>query len=583
MADQTFIVNCGFFDSINHDRLYASSEMNRPYKRVITNGVFATPKGTPSTDLQVSATGRNMTITVAPGEGLFGDKWFQNPSVMSITVPANTNIVPRRDSVIAQVDNRQVGRVGNIVYRTGTPSSNPVAPAINTVDNVREYRIATIYVGPGVTSIYPADITDMRGSQECPWVTGLINQVDTTELFREYEDAYARYYADSTETFDNWSEEKKEQFEQWLENLTQQLTVATNVIILNNTHISAEAESVIPIGIPSYDKTTDALLVFINGLKVTEDVNYEIDVVGENITLSAEILAGQIVNFFVLKSVIAADIQTTATMIEVLDGKVGDVQEVTDRIELVSYVATGTNDNVALSNKVKEFLSEAQDGKQMRIYVSGVLGVASVYDDGVWFDFTSQNATRKVSLDFSNCAKIEIDNTQVPSATGFIVGETSIYGLNVSMRNCTDALMFDGKLDATDCEFEMTGTGDICVGSNGSFSNCKFFVRGGTDVANCIRCTDLVTLNSCRLIAYNGSSASVESAAVITDVNSSDTVVIMNGCSCPVIELTGYKQDQTVDITNGFYFLAGNMLGQAGNYYATGDGKTETGTMIVSK
>ena len=320
MADQTFIVNCGFFDCINHDRLYSAGEMNRPYKRVITNGVFATPKGTPSTDLQVSATGRNMTITVAPGEGLFGDKWFQNPSVMSITVPANTNIVPRRDSVIAQVDNRQVGRVGNIVYRTGTPSSNPVAPAINTVDNVREYRIATIYVGPGVTSIYPADITDMRGSQECPWVTGLINQVDTSELFREYEDAYARYYADSTETFDNWSEEKKEQFEQWLENLTQQLTVATNVIILNNTHISAEAESVIPIGIPSYDKTTDALLVFINGLKVTEDVNYEIDASGENITLSAEILAGQIVNFFVLKSVIAADIQTTATMIEVLDG-----------------------------------------------------------------------------------------------------------------------------------------------------------------------------------------------------------------------------------------------------------------------
>jgi hypothetical protein len=38
-----------------------------------------------------------------------------------------------------------------------------------------------------------------------------------------------------------------------------------------------------------------------------------------------------------------------------------------------------------------------------------------------------------------------------------------------------------------------------------------------------------------------------------------------------------------VKINSGFYCLAGNMLGMAALKYNTGDGMTETGTMIVSK
>ena len=52
MSEQIFNVECGFFHSMNGDREYFATDMNRPYKRVITNGVFATPAGTPSTDLQ---------------------------------------------------------------------------------------------------------------------------------------------------------------------------------------------------------------------------------------------------------------------------------------------------------------------------------------------------------------------------------------------------------------------------------------------------------------------------------------------------------------------------------------------------
>lgn len=51
--DVKYPVNAGFFNAINEDRTYSADDMNRPYRKLISNGVFATPKGTASDDLQV--------------------------------------------------------------------------------------------------------------------------------------------------------------------------------------------------------------------------------------------------------------------------------------------------------------------------------------------------------------------------------------------------------------------------------------------------------------------------------------------------------------------------------------------------
>ena len=320
--DQNFEVNCGFFDSINKDRLYSADEMNRPYKRIITEGVFATPAGTPSTDLQVLSAKDGMNIIVKKGEGMFGSKWFENPSDIAITVPNNTSTVPRRDSVIVQVDKRTSGRKGRIVYRTGTANSNPMPPDLSTDNNVVEYRVANIYVAASAVYIGQDAITDLRGSSECPWITGTIKQVDTSVLFAQWEYAYNNYFNKSTAEFNEYAALRQAEFDQFLENLTSELSVATNIIMLNSNYISQGDVTNIPIGIPSYNPTTDVLQVYVNGLRVTEGLNYTLNSNNTSIDLTVGIRAGQAVNFLVLKSVIAADIQTTVTMIQALDDKV---------------------------------------------------------------------------------------------------------------------------------------------------------------------------------------------------------------------------------------------------------------------
>lgn len=308
MSEQIFNVECGFFSAQNGDRRYSAADMNRPYKRVITNGVFATPVGTPSTDLQVISDQANaMNIIVKKGDGMFGDKWFQSTSDISIVVPSNTGVSPRRDSVIVQVDNRLNGRVGSVVYRTGTPATNPQPPAIGTVTDVIEYRIANIYVAAGATTINNDAITDLRGSSECPWITSLIKQVDTSTLYTQWQAAYQHFY--DTETV---------AFQTWLATLTEELTVATSVVKYESTYTTTtDGETEIPINIASFNKSKDVLLVRVNNLFAAQTRDYVISDDSSKITLTKDLTAGNRVDFIVLQSVVVGD--TAAVMASLSD------------------------------------------------------------------------------------------------------------------------------------------------------------------------------------------------------------------------------------------------------------------------
>lgn len=333
MADQKFPVTSGFYDSVNKDRLYNAEQMNMPYKRVISNGVFATPQGTKSTDLQVVSQNSNRNIIVKKGAGLFADKWLENPADIVIEVPANPNVIPRMDSVIVQVDNRLAERKANIVYREGVAASTPKAPAMNTVTDVKEYRLANVYVGSNANYIGDDAITDRRGSAECPWITSLIQQVDTSTLFNQWQTAYQNYYNSSTKAFndytknkqaeyDAYTKEKKEAFDNFIKSLTDELSVETSVITYENNYTTMAETTTIPIGIPAYKKEKDVLQVYVNRLRATPERDYTISEDGQNITLTNSLQANQHVNFLVIQSIVKGDVETTLQAIQQLNATI---------------------------------------------------------------------------------------------------------------------------------------------------------------------------------------------------------------------------------------------------------------------
>lgn len=169
MADQNYTagIRCGFFDSVDDDRLYSADDMNKPYEKLFGNGIISPNESTNAFHVTKSL-GSNINIT--GGNAIFAGKWFELDTALSIHVPANSSEYDRIDSVIAQVDNTLGGRLGQIVYRTGTPSATPVPPPTNTEIGITEYRIANVLMRAGATSPAAGDITDLRGTNECPYI-----------------------------------------------------------------------------------------------------------------------------------------------------------------------------------------------------------------------------------------------------------------------------------------------------------------------------------------------------------------------------------------------------------------------------
>lgn len=259
-SDVKYNVNAGFFDAINEDRTYSADDMNRPYRRLVSNGVFATPTGEASDDLQVFSGNNGMNIIVSAGNAIIGDRWFENPSDLIITIPQNSEVLSRVDSIIAQVDKTQAGRIGNIVYRQGVASSNPVHPEINTEENIFELRLADIIISPSCVKITQDLITDCRGSSECPWVTSLIYQVDTSTLYAQWQAAYQKYYEDQKLKFEKWFEEIKGKLS---EDEAGRLQLLIDDIETHLTEVESLASGS-PLVASSISEMTDTTRVYVN-------------------------------------------------------------------------------------------------------------------------------------------------------------------------------------------------------------------------------------------------------------------------------------------------------------------------------
>ena len=193
-------VRGGFFNSLNDDRLYSAADMNLPYKKLIGNGVIPDV----STALQVVASS-GLTINVLAGSGIFGDGWAVNDAPVALTLDAAHSTLNRIDLVVMRRDDNENVRATNLFIIKGTPGSSPVAPAVERSTYIKEYALAEIYVKAGATEVTQSNITDTRpDTTRCGWCTSLIQQVDTSTLFAQWQAAYQEQFEENSEAFDIW-------------------------------------------------------------------------------------------------------------------------------------------------------------------------------------------------------------------------------------------------------------------------------------------------------------------------------------------------------------------------------------------
>lgn len=342
------MIECGFFDSVDRDRLYKAEAMTRPYELLISNGVFATPSGTPSTYLQVYAN-EGMKIVVKPGRGIFKDKWLINSEDMVLTLEASEVTLTRIDSIIVKIDTSEAVRTGTIEVKTGTPSSTPTAPVMERSEDIHEYRLADITVNPQVTAIQQLNIRDQRGSADCPWITSLVQQPDTSTLLAEFQQRYDEYYVEQNDRFDTYYEDNSDRFDKYyadnstrfnnyydtndarfdayMEELMQTVSGKTLVRSYSSYHVATAGQTVIPINIEQYDSTLDVLQVYINGFMGIKDVDYTVGTSpATEVTLTRAVEAGTIVSFVILKSIDGSAAETVVSQVATLETKIAELE-----------------------------------------------------------------------------------------------------------------------------------------------------------------------------------------------------------------------------------------------------------------
>ena len=256
-------VTYGYFNSVDGDRTYNADQMSEYFDGLVSNGVYESVGG----GLQVLAS-EGMTVAVQTGRGVINCKWLKNDSVLPLDITAAHALLNRITSVVLRLD--IVNRLMEIDTKDGTNASSPEPPALQNDSEAIELCLANIYVAAGTTSISQADITDMRPSSSCGWVTGLIEQVDTSTLFLQYQAAYENYYATMTAEFEEWFDtlSNKLNINTYIREFEKSVTIATNkYVVLDMTNYE-------------YSEA-DVIYVYINGLLASEGTDWTFSTSGD--------------------------------------------------------------------------------------------------------------------------------------------------------------------------------------------------------------------------------------------------------------------------------------------------------------
>lgn len=194
----------GFFDAHklgdSWDRVYLAEDFAKFFAPLIGNGVFAGK----SNELQVfQNVPASMSVVLSSGQSWIDGYGYANDSDLEIRVDPADGALGRIDRIVNQwsATDRQI----RTIWKKGTPAVNPVPPLLLWNADYKELSLCTLDISAGLSAISQDKIRDTRSdSTVCGWVTGLIDQVDTSTLFAQWESAYEKEFTEQKAAWDQF-------------------------------------------------------------------------------------------------------------------------------------------------------------------------------------------------------------------------------------------------------------------------------------------------------------------------------------------------------------------------------------------
>lgn len=209
----------GFFNSVDHDRLYDATDISRLFDGLIRDGIFASIG-----DCLVVKQSNQMNVTVGTGRAWFNHTWSYNDALYPVTIPPSEILMDRIDAVVLEINSVESVRANSIKLIKGTPSSTPTKPSLTNTKEVHQYPLAYVTVGKEVTSIRQADIENCVGTSVCPFVTGILEVISIEQLIPQWKDILNRFVEENTANFNTWMNGEKQNYQAWLTAAKKEIT-----------------------------------------------------------------------------------------------------------------------------------------------------------------------------------------------------------------------------------------------------------------------------------------------------------------------------------------------------------------------
>ena len=195
-------ISSGFFNSVNHDRLYDAEQFGSIFDGVINDGVYEHVGDAFNVSPNSSV---NDSVIIGTGRAWFNHTWILNDSQYSVTLNPPNLVLPRYDALVFDIDRRDSVRKNSITIVEGTPNSTPQYPAMINEELHKQYPFAYVLLNPGNSEIISAEnITYNVGKSTCPLVTGPLEVISDDNFFQQMNAKFETFKNDLDEEFTVW-------------------------------------------------------------------------------------------------------------------------------------------------------------------------------------------------------------------------------------------------------------------------------------------------------------------------------------------------------------------------------------------
>ena len=266
-------VSSGFFNSVNHDRLYDAEQLSSIFDGIIIDGVY---ENVGDAFMITAYPDANNTVIVGTGRAWFDHTWTKNDSQYSLTIASPSVAFSRIDAIVLDVDKRKSIRKNSIQYIQGIIGEIAAKPSLIHEELHNQYPLAYITVPAGSDSVISqSQIENMVGTEECPVVTGILEAQNLDNLWAQLDSEFNEWWDGIRDILD---ENTVTMLQNQIDEINEKLENSASYGISKDSFEFAKTASIaqlaqLPLRTANYSFLPDGYILCVGGFVSSDRVN----------------------------------------------------------------------------------------------------------------------------------------------------------------------------------------------------------------------------------------------------------------------------------------------------------------------